>query len=152
MTFIGLDTNVLAYLAGVERHPDDAQKVVEARRLIGLLSGTTRLVVPVQALAELFVVLVKAGDARSSARETVLTMSRGLAVVPSRPETLAAALDLATDHKLQLWDALILNAAADAGCTLLLSEDMHPGFTVRGLVVVNPFAAKADARLARLLV
>ena len=36
---------------------------------------------------------------------------------------------------------MILNAAADAGCALLLSEDMRPGFAWRGVTVANPFAA-----------
>jgi hypothetical protein len=33
-----------------------------------------------------------------------------------------AAADLATDHQLGLWDAVILSAASKAGCRLLLSE------------------------------
>ncbi len=47
-------------------------------------------------------------------------------------------------------DALILNAAAEAGCELLLSEDMASGFAWRGTVVVNPFAPSPGERLARL--
>jgi len=38
-----------------------------------------------------------------------------------------AAADLMVDHKLQYRDALIVTAAAEAGCTLLLSNDQpHP--------------------------
>ena len=62
-----------------------------------------------------------------------------------------AAIDLATDHSLQIWDALIINVAAEAGCTLLLSEDIQPGFAWRGVTVANPFADPLEPTLARAL-
>ena len=65
--------------------------------------------------------------------------------------TFAAALDLVIEHRLQFWDALIVNAAAEAGCTLLLSEDMQDGFMIRGVTIVNPLADKPHEKLARLL-
>jgi predicted nucleic acid-binding protein len=52
-----------------------------------------------------------------------------------------AATDLATDHRLSIWDAVILSAAADSGCRLLLSEDLQDGFTWQGVTVANPFAS-----------
>ncbi|MFL4976147.1 MAG: PIN domain-containing protein [Microvirga sp.] len=72
-------------------------------------------------------------------------------IQPTTPATLDAALDLAVDHRLSIWDAVIFNAAAEAGCRLLLSEDLGEGFTWRGLTVVNPFAASPHPLLARLL-
>lgn len=151
MTRVALDTNVLAYWVGVDRHPDDARKIAAAMELVDALAAGAELVAPVQALGELFGVLLKAGQPRTAARATVGDVMSGLGVAPSRSETFQAALDLATEHKLQLWDALVLSAAAEAGCSLLLSEDMQPGFTARGVAVVNPFAAERDQRLLRLL-
>ncbi|HJQ16060.1 MAG TPA: hypothetical protein VJ859_03585 [Allosphingosinicella sp.] len=62
-----------------------------------------------------------------------------------------SAADLAVDHKLQFWDALIVTAAADAGCTFLLSEDMQDKFIARGLTIVDPLAADVHPRFASLL-
>jgi len=45
----------------------------------------------------------------------------------------------------------MLSAAAEAGCSLLLSEDMHQGLTWNGVTIVNPFAQPGDARLEQLL-
>lgn len=63
-----------------------------------------------------------------------------------------AATDLALDHGLAIWDAVIFAAAAEVGCRLLLSEDLQDGFTWRGVSVVNPFAERRhpllDAALA----
>ncbi len=51
------------------------------------------------------------------------------------------AADLANDHRLGIWDAVILSAASRAGCRMLLSEDMQNGFTWGGVTVVDPFAS-----------
>ncbi len=64
---------------------------------------------------------------------------------------MTAALNLASVHRLQIWDAVILSAAASAGCRVLLSEDLQDGFTWNGVTVVNPFAPEPNALLAELL-
>jgi predicted nucleic acid-binding protein len=58
-----------------------------------------------------------------------------------------AAMDLAADHDLSIWDAVILAASTDVGCRLVLSEDLQDGFAWRGLTVANPFAGKAHPLL-----
>jgi predicted nucleic acid-binding protein len=62
-----------------------------------------------------------------------------------------AAADLATDHHFSIWDAVILSAASQSGCRLLLSEDLERGFTWAGVTVVNPFASPQHALLQALL-
>ena len=61
------------------------------------------------------------------------------------------AADLATDHRLSIWDAVILSAAPEAGCRLLLSEDLQEGLTWKGVTVTNPFSAAKNELLAGLL-
>jgi predicted nucleic acid-binding protein len=72
-------------------------------------------------------------------------------VVGTTPEIFAQAVDLAVDHRLNIWDAVIFAVASSAGCRLLLSEDMQDGFTWAGVTVVNPFAAKRHPLLLSLL-
>ena len=148
---IAFDTNVLAYIAGVDRHADDGPKIETSRALLRQLRGRAALIAPIQGLGELFVVLTRSGASRDEARETVLRMAQSFGTADSNNAAFLSAIDLAATHKLQFWDALILNAAAEAGCTLLLSEDMSSGFAWRGTVVVDPFAPSPDERLARLL-
>ena len=150
MSRIALDTNVLAYIAGVDRHPDDVAKIDTSRALLQQLRGRASLMVPVQALGELYVVLNRSGASRDDAREMVLRMTRAFGTLNSNNSAFLSALDLASIHKMQLWDSLIINVAAEAGCVLLLSEDMTNGFAWRGTVVINPFTASVDERLARL--
>ena len=48
---------------------------------------------------------------------------------------------LARRHGLSVYDAMIVSAALEAGCSTLLTEDMHAGLVVDGsLTLTNPFA------------
>ena len=59
-------------------------------------------------------------------------------------------MDLCVAHQLANWDALVLNVAAEGGSRLLLTEDLHHGFSWRGVRVVNPLIEPRDS-LLRLL-
>jgi len=81
-------------------------------------------------MGELFNLLVrKTGRAPSRARRAILSWRDALPVTETSAEVMLAAADLATDHQPSIWDAVILSAAAEAGCRLLLSEDLQEGFT-----------------------
>jgi len=151
MTRVALDTNVLVYIAGIAKVSEDHAKIARTHALLAGISRSATLVIPVQALGEMFVVMRRIGYPADKCRAAVLEMAGELDTPPSEARTLFSALDLAVDHKLQHWDAMILSAAADAGCTMLLSEDMQHGFVVRGVTVINPFAADIHPKLAALL-
>ena len=122
-----------------------------ARALIASLP-LDRVVVPVQVLGELFRVLVGKGDRpRGAARAAVTTWRDTFATPATTEATMLAAMDLAADHQLSIWDAVILAAAAEAGCRLVLSEDMQEGFAWRGLTVTNPFADQRHQLLEGIL-
>lgn len=144
---VALDTNVLAYaegINGVERR-DAALTLI--RRV-----PQKAAVVPVQVLGELFNVLVRKGrKSRSEARDALLSWRDTFPVVETSPAVMLAAVDLATDHQLGIWDAIILSVASQSGCRLLLSEDLQDGFTWAGVTVVNPFASPQHAFLHALL-
>lgn len=151
MTRVALDSNILAYLAGVSRSPEDEPKIAKVRELVGRLGNVASLIAPVQAFGELFVVLRRSGASAEEARTILLEFSEGFGSSASEQKTVLAAADLVVDHKLQYWDALIVTAAVEAGCTLLLSEDMQHGFVTRGLTVANPLAEKMHSKLTALL-
>lgn len=144
---VALDTNVLAYAEGV----NDAGKRDIVLELVRNLPQDTAAV-PVQVFGELFNVLVrKAGKSRSDARDALLGWRDAFPALATTPEVMLAAADLATDHRLAIWDAVILATASRAGCRLLLSEDLQDGFTWGGVTVVNPFASPRHPLLDALL-
>jgi predicted nucleic acid-binding protein len=144
---VALDTNVLAYAEGT----NGPEKKAAALRLIERLPGRS-IVLPVQTLGELFNVLVlKAKRPAPSARQAILSWQDAYAVADTSSAVMLSAADLATDHKLRIWDAVVLAASAEAGCRLLLSEDLQEGFTWRGVTVTNPFTGSPHALLSALL-
>src|ERR1700693_1733060 len=118
---VALDTNILAYAEGV----NGAVRKKAALNIIEKLPGETTFL-PVQVLGELFQVLTRKAER-------------------SPPQARAAT------HHLGIWDSVILSAAAAAGCRLLLSEDLHAGFTWSGVTVTNPFSKEQHELLADLL-
>jgi predicted nucleic acid-binding protein len=144
---IAFDTNVLAYAEGVNGLDRRDVALSMIRRL-----PQESVAVPAQVLGELFNVLVrKGGKSRSDARDSLLSWRDAFRIIETSPEVLTAASDLATDHQLGIWDAVILSAASQAGCRVLLSEDFHEGFTWGGVTVVNPFSSPLHALLRGLL-
>ena len=69
-----------------------------------------------------------------------MTWRDAFRLAPTSEAAIIAAADLAADHRLGIWDSLMLAVAAEEGCRLLLSEDMQDGFEWRGVTIVNPFA------------
>jgi predicted nucleic acid-binding protein len=144
---VALDTNVLAYAEGL----NGAERRRAALELIRRLPQEA-VIVPTQVLGELFNVLVrKGGKTRGEARDALLSWRDTFTVVETSPQIMLTAADLATDHQLGIWDAVILSAGSRAGCRLLLSEDLREDFTWAGVTVVNPFSSPRHALLQALL-
>lgn len=144
---VALDTNILVYALGI----NDAERRARAEDVIAAIPEAN-LVISAQVLGELFRVLVgKRRWSRVEARASIHKWQAAASVTPTTPAALTAALDLATDHGLTIWDAVIVNAAAEAGCRLLLSEDLQHGFVWRGVTVVDPFRPERHPLLAAAL-
>ncbi|MBY0421458.1 MAG: PIN domain-containing protein [Parvularculaceae bacterium] len=146
MVRVGFDTKLLVY---AELEPESDKGL----RAFSVLSGSTRdSVIAAQVFGEfLNVVRRKKPDALPAA---ILQVERYRRVVGTPSTTLDAvktAIDVAQEQKIQFWDSLICVVTAQAGATILLSEDMQDGMDVRGLKIVNPFDAKNDALVGRLL-
>jgi len=144
---VALDTNILVYALGI----NDADRRDRALALIAALPEA-KVVIPVQVLGELFRVLTgKAGWRRDVAQSSIAKWQAAFAVAPSTPTGLSGALELAVAHAFPIWDAVILAAASEAGCRLLLSEDMRDGFAWRGVTIVDPLGPGQHPLLARAL-
>ena len=129
------DTNVLVYA-------DDKAAPAKQRRAIELVAQHRRFrtgVVSLQVLQEYFVTVTrKLGvDARVARRKVELLAEFDVASL-GVPDILAA-IDLHRLHELSFWDALIIHAAQQAGCSILFSEDMHHAQEINGVQIVNPF-------------
>jgi predicted nucleic acid-binding protein len=110
------------------------------------------IVLPVQTLGELFNVLDRKAKRRPArAQAAIMSWRDAYPVVATSEAVMVNATDLASDHDLGIWDSVVLSASAEAGCRLLLSEDLQEGFTWRGVTVTNAFAPAPHRLLAALL-
>ena len=62
-------------------------------------------------------------------------------IVPVDAALVQRAATRSTVEHVSYWDALILEAAVDAGAATVYSEDLHPGRACQGVTVEDPFAA-----------
>ena len=141
MVRIALDTNILVYAEGVN---GVGRQALAARVLHDLEADD--IIIPAQALAELFTVLTrKARRPAAEVRTAVLGWHDACLVVDTSSSVLLDAMELSTSHQFSMWDAIMLAAAAGSGCRWLFSEDMQDGFTWRGTTIRNPFAGLSGA-------
>jgi predicted nucleic acid-binding protein len=144
---VALDTNILAYAEGLNGELMRRRALAIVQRL-----SPDSTLLPVQVLGELYSVLVKkAGRSRSEARDAVQNWGDAFPLIETSSSVLLTAMDLCADHQFAWWDAVIVSAAVDGRCRLLLSEDLQNGFTWNGVTVTNPFSPKRHALLDAVL-
>lgn len=137
-----VDTNILIYAATKE----DERKQGIALALLAR-QHPLELTISTQVLGEAYNVLTtRKRWARSEALAAVRHFAR-LHVVRPEVDTVFKGLALAAAHRLSTWDALIVQAAIEAGCDTLFSEDLQAGRRFGGLEVVNPFELAAHEAL-----
>jgi predicted nucleic acid-binding protein len=137
---VSIDTNIFANAAGVRRVSADAAKVELAKAFIINIAVDREIAVAAQVFADLHFVLIRRGGVSGDEAARRIAKYHDLCFcIPTTSELLSIAFSLASRHNLQTYDAIILAAAAEAGCDILYSEDMQHGFVWRGVEVINPF-------------
>ena len=140
------DTNVLVY----SRDPDDSVKRARARALIETAIEEESFVVSTQVLVEFYATSVRRRLLGPAQALELVRFWGGHDTVPHTPELVVRGLELHQAHSLSVWDGLVVQAALDARCDVLLSEDLQHGRRFGELEVVDPFlegtAHEAPAR------
>lgn len=130
------DTNVLIYaVARSEPHSTQAEELLASG---GVLS--------VQVLNEFASVARRKISMSWSEVTEALNAFRVLcpSPLPITIEMHETALRIAEEHGYNIYDALVVSAALEAGCTTLYSEDLHDGQTIDGqLTIRNPFVGSS---------
>ena len=126
------DTNLLLYLFS-----SSAKKADTVESLI--TEGGT---ISVQVLNEFAAVARrKLNMTIAEISETVDTLTQTLKVVPLTLDMHRRGLEFTDRYGYSVYDAMILAAALDSGCTQLLTEDLqHQQRIESTLDIVNPFA------------
>jgi predicted nucleic acid-binding protein len=129
------DTNVLVYA-------DDKAAPAKQRTALDLVAKHRRArtgVVSLQVLQEYFVTVTGKLHVDASIARRKVELLAEFDVADPEVADILAAIDLHRLQRFSFWDALVLRAAKQAGCSILFSEDMQDVREIDGLQIVNPF-------------
>lgn len=131
------DTNVLVYAFD----KDEPEKQAVAKRLIGQFGSDGQLIVSTQVLQELYVTLSKMGKQALPAEEVeeIVNDFAEYPLVQVDKMIISGAMKRHQSKAFSFWDSLIVEAALQANCQILFSEDMQDGQQIGQLVIQNPF-------------
>jgi predicted nucleic acid-binding protein len=131
-----VDTNILVYAVG----ETDESRFLKSVQLLDDLS-LAEGVIPAQVLAEFHRVMTRKFKRTAiEAEHQIKLWSDVYEIAPTTAAGLTAAAALSSRHGIQIFDAIILDAAAQAGCRLLFSEEMQHEAVFNGVTIINPFA------------
>jgi predicted nucleic acid-binding protein len=135
-----LDTNIFVYSEAGQ----DPAKALIARRLRRSLIDSRDGMISYQVIHEFFNVVLKGPVPKMGPLERMLMLHfvfRKFPSVPNSHDLVERALGIAERYQLPWYDALIIAAALEGGCSILYSEGFQAGQVFDGtLTVVNPFA------------
>jgi predicted nucleic acid-binding protein len=130
-----LDSNLLVYAVDLDagwRHTAAVQIIQSAARRDCWLA--------LQAISEFYAVVTRKGYASpTAAAETARDWLQAFPSAVPTVRTVHAALTHAVAGRASYWDALLIATAAEAGCTVILTEDMADGTKLGGVEIHNPF-------------
>ena len=129
------DTNVLVYCID----PRDEGKQARARELVANASAGSTGTISTQVLIELFSVLTRKQKVPDAIASELVQAYALWPVIDSDLKLFQAAMIMAVEHRLSIFDAMIVQAALRSGATTLYSEDLQHGREFGLLKLVNPF-------------
>jgi predicted nucleic acid-binding protein len=131
-----VDTNVLIYTLSTV--PEEAEKAEVARALV----DADDLALSVQVLQEFYVQSTRPGSPGHLSHARACALLDAWLRFPVLEHTVLlvqTAVAASARWRISYWDAAIIEAARQLGCTEVLSEDLQHGQDFDGVRVVNPF-------------
>ena len=130
------DTNILLYSATDQ----DPRKGDIARELIAhAITVNHDGCISTQVLGEFANVMIGKLQQTQETVDGYLDYFRDLLKTDMTIDLVRHAIDVKEEYGIQFFDALIVATAEKLGCTEIVSEDLNPDQTYRGMAVVNPF-------------
>jgi predicted nucleic acid-binding protein len=138
-----VDTNVLIY--ALDRAHPNKRAAANAWRLELWKSRSGRI--SYQVLQEFYANVRKKWPSESEAARAEVRDLLAWRPVAVNAELLERGWRIQDRYALSFWDAMIVAAAKASSCRYLLTEDLHPGQNLDGVIVVSPFNSSPDSLL-----
>jgi len=130
-----LDSNILVYA----QDRSLPEKRGESRNLIKRLADSGDGVISTQVIQEFFVAATRKLDVPPLVAKGVIKTFSVFEIVQISVGLIHEAIDCSILNQLSFWDSLVMAAAASAGCSVVLSEDLNSGQSILGVKIQNPF-------------
>ena len=133
-----LDTNLFIY----QLEATDERKRTIADAIIRTGVDTANAGISFQVVQECLNTILRKAEVPldiDGARSYLDTVLEPLMCVPATAALYHRALDVKSRYGFAFFDALIVAAALQAGCSRLYSEDLQDGQKIEQLVIENPF-------------
>jgi predicted nucleic acid-binding protein len=136
------DTNVLVYAFD----KSEPEKSTLAKKLIRDFGSEGNIVLSTQVLQEFYVTVTKSKKSMMSKEkaEEIVTDFSEFPLVQVDKTIVFRAMKRHQSNAFSFLDSLIVEAAIQAGCSKLLSEDMQNGLKIGSLTICNPFILPAQ--------
>jgi len=134
---IFLDTNVLIYAYDVSA----GERREKAEKILVDLWESGQGLLSTQVLQEFFVSVTRKipHPLALKAAKQIINDLLSWDIVVNDGDSILEAIELHSSHKYSFRDSLIIQAAIKGGASLLLSEDLSGGQSIRGVTIKNPF-------------
>ena len=139
------DTNILVYS---EDRAETSRRFL-AQALVEDAIATDEMVVSTQVLLEFYATALRRKLMRPESALDLLRFWSEHHVVANTADFLLRGLELQQAHELSVWDSLIVQAAIESRCDVLLSEDLQHGMRFGALEIRNPFIEPPRASEAK---
>ena len=132
---IFIDTNIFVYTLDKK----DEIKQDKARLILKKIVELHQPVISTQVIKEFYVISTNKLKADHFIVKNIIHNFRNIETVNNDLELIEQAIDISVISQISFWDSLIIAAAEKSSCEFVFSEDLNPGQTYRGVMVVNPF-------------
>ena len=130
------DTNVLVY---AQDDSDPRKRAIAIDLITHALEVNHDGCISTQVLQEFCNTMYKKTKRTRQEIDALLDGFRDLLKTDVTIDLVRHAIDVKEEYGIQFFDALIVSTAEKLGCTEIVSEDLNPDQTYRGMTVVNPF-------------
>lgn len=133
-----LDSNLLVYFFD----PRDPKKQALAQQIV-IAAAARDCMLGLQSVGEFYTVTTRKRILPASlAGQEALNFLKTFPSFQASFDCHRIAVREAVAGRFSYWDAVLLASAGEAGCAILLSEDMKDGATLGDITVLNPFGPK----------
>jgi predicted nucleic acid-binding protein len=135
---IFVDTNILVYTVDT----NDKIKQKQARKIVKSTVENNSPVISTQVLQEFYSATTSKLKLDKIIAKNIMHNFHHMETVQIDLELIEQGIDISILSQISFWDGLIIAAAEQANCSVIYSEDLNSGQTIRGINIENPFLIK----------